>query len=183
MCRRQGKAHLKAMGDDQRPGEVGSRGLPGRKWRAAASACAHDAICIISVPLVDTTVPRGLLSRRNSPRTFAPSNQNPVLSRPPSPHPQYIPFSANAWHRYALPRVYVASQDIPLQANVAEWPRKPATNQLFLIHRQMFLVGVPISCFPVFFMPFCAWYNHNASCFLSRRDVTGIRKKTLDLKN
>ena len=81
-------------------------------------------------------------------------NQNPVLSRAP-PHPCYIPlcrglllhtFVANAWHRYALQRnlvaqVLVASQQILLQTYVAEWPPKPVTNLVFLIHRHIFKVN------------------------------------------
>ena len=78
-------------------------------------------------------------------------NQNPVLSRAPPPHPCYKPLcrglllhsfvaNANAWRWYALrkknlvAKVLVASQEILLQIYVAEWPPKPVTNPVFLIH-------------------------------------------------
>ena len=71
--------------------------------------------------------------------------------RVPPPHPLlHTPlwglllhaFVANAWRRYVLQKnlvakVPVASQDILLQTYVAEWPLKPVTNPVFLIHSHM----------------------------------------------
>ena len=73
-------------------------------------------------------------------------NQNPVCRGPP--RSCYIPlcrglllhtFGANACRRYALQKnlvakVLVAGREILLQTYVAESPRKPVTNPVFLIH-------------------------------------------------
>ena len=74
-------------------------------------------------------------------------NQNPRFVAGP-PTPCYKPLCrglllhtlvANAWCRYALQKnlvanVLVASQEILLETYVADWPPKPVTNPMFLIH-------------------------------------------------
>ena len=80
-------------------------------------------------------------------------NQNPALLRAPPPPVTYsfvaaccyIPLSrmigAGMRCRYAphenLAKVLVASQEILLETYVAEWPPKPVTNSMFLIHSHM----------------------------------------------
>ena len=75
------------------------------------------------------------------------------VAAPPPPTPCYIPlcrgmlllqiFVANAWRRYALQKnlvakVLVARQEILLQTYVSEWPPKPVTNPVFLIHSHVY---------------------------------------------
>ena len=69
------------------------------------------------------------------------------------PIPCYIPlcrglllqtFVANDWRRYALhnnlvAKVLAASQEIRSQTFVAEWPPKPVTKPVFLIHSRIYV--------------------------------------------
>ena len=75
-------------------------------------------------------------------------NQNHVLSRPPPPGlhtPLSRPVVAYLCREYValvyptkelVAKVFVASQEILLQTYVGEWPPKPVTNPVFLIHSQ-----------------------------------------------
>ena len=99
------------------------------------------------------------------PAHHMPVNRSPVCSRPPSPPtPCYIlpcrglllhTFVANAWRTYALQKKLVAkglvaSQEILLQTYVAEWPPKPVTNPVFLIHSRI--------------TPQSSWFSYSCSC-------------------
>ena len=82
-------------------------------------------------------------------------NQNQVKTAlcrpPPPPPPQPVTYSfdlllntlvANPWRRYALQKnlvakVRVASQEILLQTYVVEWPPKPVTKTVLLIHSRV----------------------------------------------